>query len=139
MPKDKKPPKGLNKHPKNMTPLELERASNDERERAVKLTEREVEATERMIKAMEKVNANPHVTVTETYDAMNRRTSKVVEIAPRAASLVEYKQDSKNIIHPRVKVYHEDPERALEIASKLLENSLVTANKHSKDSSSKSS
>lgn len=127
----KKPDKGLSKHPRKMSEAELLKMKNDEMERGIILKEREVKAIKALIKSMERVNANPSVTITETYDAMNRKVSKVVEISPRQASLVEYKEDSKGQIHPRVKVYHEDPKEAFIQASALLVKAVTEAAKHS--------
>lgn len=46
----------------------------------------------------------------------NIEISREVTNIPRQASLVEFNMDSKGLIKPNIKIYHEDPNTALKIA-----------------------
>ena len=76
---------------------------------------------------MEQMNANPAMKVYEHFDADGKLTGKDVEVWPRNASAVEFTVDSKGQVKPRVKVYHEDPYKAFEVASDLIEKALAKA------------
>ncbi len=65
---------------------------------------------------MQALNSSPIMHVKEILDAEGNMVSKEVEVMPRNASCVEFCMDSKGQIKPRIKVYHESPEVALEQA-----------------------
>ena len=85
------------------------------------------EAQARAESLMSQMNANPTIKVTEHFDAEGKMAGKDVEIWPRAASSVAFSVDSKGQVKPVVKVYHEDPYKALEVASDLIEKALAKA------------
>ena len=66
-------------------------------------------------------DSEQHVrTVHETFDENDIHLGTEVIYTPRKESSVQFKTDSKGLATPVVKVYHEDPQEALEIAKKLL-------------------
>ena len=78
----------------------------------------------------EKLNGTV-VTETLTYDEEGNLIEKKVETAPRAFSSVEIAVDSKGNVKPAVKVYHEDPVKALKQAKSLMDEAILYANEKS--------
>ncbi|GIX48730.1 MAG: hypothetical protein KatS3mg131_2941 [Candidatus Tectimicrobiota bacterium] len=61
----------------------------------------------------------PHVTETIVYAGDGSVCERTVAVAPAPASSVEITTDAQGIPKPTVKVWHEDPAQALEIALRL--------------------
>jgi len=76
---------------------------------------------------MERLNASPTMRVTEHFDGEGKLTAKDVEVYPRSSSSVEFSVDSKGVVKPKVKVYHEDPLQAFNMAVDLIEKALKKA------------
>jgi hypothetical protein len=85
------------------------------------------------IKQMQALNSNPVMSVKEYLDAEGNLLNKEVEIAPRASSSVEYCIDSKGQIKPKIKVYHEDPIVAFEVATSLMAKAIEKSVEMSQD------
>jgi len=80
-------------------------------------------------KQMQILNSNPVMHVKEILDVDGNMISKEVEVMPRSSSYVEFSTDSKGYIKPKVKVYHESPEIALEQAIKIMDSALQAIKK----------
>ena len=76
---------------------------------------------------MNRLNASPTMRVTEHFDGEGKLEAKDVEIYPRASSSVEFSVDSKGVVKPKVKIYHEDPLQAFNMAVDLIEKALKKA------------
>lgn len=76
-------------------------------------------------------NASPQLTTEEVYgidsDGKMSITHRKLIVSPRPASSVEFSMDSKGTIKPYVKVYHEDPTRALELSKEVMKKALQAA------------
>ena len=80
---------------------------------------------------MAAMNQNPRMMIREVFDPAGNLIQKEVEISPRDASLVEFDRDSKGMVKPRVKIYHEDPKVALQVAIDLMKEAVKEAEKMS--------
>ena len=80
---------------------------------------------------MEAMNLNPRLTIREVFDPAGNLIQKEMEVGPRDASLIEFDQDSKGMVKPRIKIYHEDPQKAFEIALDLMKKAVKEAVKMS--------
>jgi hypothetical protein len=89
---------------------------------------------EQTVQAMQKLNSNPVMRVKEYIDGDGKLTNKEVEIYPRPSSSIEFSVDSKGQVKPNVKVYHEDPNQALDVAVDLLEKAMKVASSFSRNS-----
>jgi len=72
-------------------------------------------------------------TIETTFDENDNVIESKEIITPRSPSSMEFSMDSKGNVKPQVKVYHEDPAKALEIAKKLMSQAVQYANKQSID------
>lgn len=80
---------------------------------------------------MKTMNQNPQITVREVFDPAGNQIQRELEISPRESSLVEFDQDSKGKVKPRVKIYHEDPGVAFKLALDLMKKAVKEAAKMS--------
>ena len=78
---------------------------------------------------MHALNSSPVMHVKETLDEEGKMIGKEVQVMPRSSSCVEFSTDSKGQIKPRVKVYHESPEIALEQAIQIMESAIQATKK----------
>jgi hypothetical protein len=82
---------------------------------------------------MKQLNSSPVMKVKEYLDYSEseegKTVSKEVEVFPRNASSIEFCVDSKGAVKPKVKVYHESPDVAFEMAVELMNKALVESNK----------
>ncbi len=88
--------------------------------------------SEEVINQMEAFNGNPAMKVTERVNPKGELLEKEVEIYPRASSHVEYTVDSKGVVKPTVKVYHEKADEAFIVATSLMKKAMAEADKLSK-------
>ena len=85
-----------------------------------------------VINQMRQFNGNPAMKVVERVNPKGELLEKTVEIYPRASSHVEYTVDSKGIVKPTVKVYHEKADDAFVQATALMTKAMAEADKLSK-------
>ena len=88
--------------------------------------------SEDIINQMNQFNSNPAMKVVERVNPKGELLEKTVEIYPRAASHVEYTVDSKGVVKPTVKVYHEKADDAFIQATQLMTKAMAEAEKLSK-------
>jgi len=79
---------------------------------------------EEVVNRMQELNGNPVMNVKEFLNEKGELTAKEVEIFPRPSTSVAYCTDSKGQVKPSVKVYHEDPEKAFNVATALMRKAL---------------
>lgn len=96
----------------------------------IQLTElaKTMQKREEALVEMEKVNNYSTVSIQQTY-INNQERDKVITSVPRPASVIEFDMDSKGKVKPRVKVYHENPQIAFDLAVKLMEQAKQKAMK----------
>lgn len=88
--------------------------------------------SDEVINQMNAFNGNPAMKVIEKVNPKGELLEKQVEIYPRASSHVEYTVDSKGIVKPTVKVYHEKADEAFLVATDLMKRAMEEADKLSK-------
>jgi len=88
--------------------------------------------SDEILEQMSNFNGNPAMKVTERVNPKGELLEKEVEIYPRASSHVEYTVDSKGIVKPTVKVYHEKADEAFMVATELMKKAMAEAHKLSK-------
>jgi len=86
------------------------------------------EKIKRLSELQSEMNGSPTLSTEEVY-GFDEKGKAVLShrkliVAPRQASSVEFSMDSKGQIKPNVKVYHEDPYKALEISLALMKEAV---------------
>jgi hypothetical protein len=87
-----------------------------------------------MTRLQMEMNGSPQMTIEEVYGPPGPNGEKVmlhkkVTVTPRPASSVSFTMDSKGNIKPDVKIYHEDPAKALEIADDIMTKAIESSHK----------
>ena len=88
----------------------------------------DMEKRETKLIEMEKVNAYSAVSITQKFTG-NVEVEKIIHSEPRPASSIQFDMDSKGLVKPSVKIYHENPEIAFQLAVKYMADAKMEARK----------